>query len=633
MEGKESTSSSSVPAENSSVSTSAAEMQCDTEKMAQPTTHACTQDETPQATPADAAGTAESSSAAPEEESSAAASSSQNPVAMLFDPLAAATSAETPKKVKDGDDDARGAESSDKQEEGEVQQVDPKTPNESIRGGFLSPFSGLFGGGGGGNSNINSSGDNRPQGEAGDVQISADNNVDNTQEQEQSSVLVDLEAATEATETASDTACSSTTAEEAGNDQQSSSSSSSSGGEDSPAKASPPSSPSNRCATVVAKGSFAATDPCASFGDDDGNDEDWIEDDPSALAGMKKKGKAKASDTTAKALPVASCCLRYKRQLLYCLAILGMMVVFMGAGIAIGIKIAKPTAATSSSSASSSSPSTDMESSVEDDGEVTEPQSKPEQAKPADEAVVEDTTVVSSNDVEEDIGLESAPKPDSDVSIGETSTLVDESQPFEEPEIDATEESSSPADSSTDIDDATVEVNQMPGDDSEVDTPASSTEDKSLFNDPSSSTEIALSSNETDTSTAVIDEVIESEDGGDPNAYEPGNLQTLKNGVLLSKGLDCKIIAKTGKNVKFSGSATGAVSTDTFHARPDFGATFPTDNGGWVYVSNSEVAKKKGGVGAIYFNKNGKVVDYKMLLKKTSMNCGGGKLLQRDFLS
>ena len=618
MEGS---ASSSIPAENSSVSASPETTSAIDEKMAQP---AHVQDEPTSAIPAD---TGESFSpqtpatAAPADESSAAVSSSQNPAAMLFDPLAAAMSG-TPKKAMDAGADGdvgQGAESSADNQEiiGEPKQVEPQTSVEPTRGGILSPFAGLFGSPA---TNNNNNGEDRPE-EVGSVE-SANNT--GAQEQEQSSVLhvVDLEAAAEATETASDTACSSTTDGEAGDDQQSA-----------PAKASPPSSPSNRCATVVAKGSFAATDPCASFGDDDGNDEDWIEDDPSALAGMKKKGKAKASDTTAKALPVASCCLRYKRQLLYCLAILGMMVVFMGAGIAIGIKIAKPTAATSSSSASSSSPSTDMESSVEDDGEVTEPQSKPEQAKPADEAVVEDTSDVSSDDVGEDIGLEPVPKPDSDASIGETSTLVDEAQPFEEPETDATEESSSPADFSTDIDDATVELDQMPGDDSDVDTPASSTEDKSLFNDPSSSTEIALSSNETDTSTAVIDEVIESEDGGDPNAYEPGNLQTLKNGILLSKGLDCKIIAKTGKNVKFSGSATGAVSTDTFHARPDFGATFPTDNGGWVYVSNSEVAKKKGGVGAIYFNKNGKVVDYKMLLKKTSMNCGGGKLLQRDFLS
>ena len=386
----------------------------------------------------------------------------------------------------------------------------------------------------------------------------------------------------------------------------------------------------------MAKGSFAATDPCASFGDDDGDDEDWIEDDPSAIAaGSKKKRKVKASGSTAKALPVGSCCRRHKRQMLYCLSTLGMMVVFMGAGIAIGIKIARPTAA--NASASSSSPSTgNTDSTVEDTGGgSTQPPSKPEEAKPADEGGLEDATDISSNDTEEDIELEPAKKPDADhdASMGESSTPVDESRPLEEPEIDAAEESSAQADSSTDIDDATVGVDQMLDDNSKVDIPASSTGDESLFNDPSSNAEITTnSSNETDATKAVINEDIESEDGGDPNAYEPGDLQTLKNGVLLSKGLDCKIIAKTGKNVKFSGSATGAVSSDTFHARPDFGATFPTDNGGWVYVSNSEVANKKGGVGATYFNKNSKVIDYKMLLKKTSMNCGGGKILHYVFL-
>jgi hypothetical protein len=171
-------------------------------------------------------------------------------------------------------------------------------------------------------------------------------------------------------------------------------------------------------------------------------------------------------------------------------------------------------------------------------------------------------------------------------------------------------ESSAAGDSPTDTDDATSEVNEF-------------------FNDPAISAPSNTSSinNETDTDAAAIDEEIESDDGGDPNAYEPGNLHTLKNGVLLSKGLDCKIIAKTGKKVKFTGKSNGAVSDNTFHASPDFGATFPTEDGGWVYVSNSEVDNKKGGVGAIYFNKMAKVIDYKMLLKKTSMNCGGGKLI------
>lgn len=427
---------------------------------------------------------------------------------------------------------------------------------------------------------------------------------DDAGSQQQPSVSFDLGTVVKATETASDTVCSTTT----DGDQQS-------GDEDSAAKASPPSSPSNRSATVLAKGSFAATEPCASFGDND-DDEDWIGDDPS-FADSKKR-KKKASDTTAKTLPVGSCCRRYKRQMLYCLAFLGMMVVFMGAGIAIGMKIVKPT-----SSSSSSAPSSTSAGNVSNAGDMgaTQPQSKPEK-KPADESVIEEDA----KDVKEEMELEPIDRPadepslndDSPASIPETD---DESQPLEEPAIDSTEYST-PADSSTDTDDATLEVDETL-DDAKVDTPTSITGEKTLFNDPATSTP---SSNETDTNAAAIDEDIESDDGGDPNAYEPGNLQTLKYGVLLSKGLDCKIIAKTGKNVKFSGSATGAVSVDTFHARPDFGATFPTEDGGWVYVGNSEVANKKGGVGAIYFNKNAKVIDYKMLLKKTSMNCGGGKL-------
>jgi len=468
----------------------------------------------------------------------------------------------TPKKAQDGDDDAKGAESPDDakrqlpaQEEDEAEQGESTTRNESPLAGILSPLAGLFGGGGN-LANIN--GENRSRLEVDAVESA--NSTGSQHQQEQSSVPFDLEAASEATQTASDTACScsSTTTDGETGDQQS-------GDEDSLAKASPPSSP-NRSATVLAKGSFASTDPSASLGDEDFDGEDWIENDPSAIAGTEKTRKAKASDTTAKALPIGSCCRRYKRQLLHCLALLVLMAVLMGAGIVIGIKIAKPTAATTSASSNGS---------VGGDVKESPPAPKPDETNPADDA-------------EEGIKTEPAQKPagtDSYASADDTSSsLVNESQPLEEP-----------------LQDTSSAVT-----DTEIDIPTS-TGDGTLFNDPSS--------------TTVEEE--ESDDGGDSYTYEPGNLQTLKNGVFLSKGLDCEIIAKTGKNVKFSGKS--AVSSDTFHARPDFGATFPTDNGGWVYVSNSEVANKKGGVGAIYFDKNAKVIDYKMLLKKTSMNCGGGE--------
>jgi uncharacterized protein len=53
---------------------------------------------------------------------------------------------------------------------------------------------------------------------------------------------------------------------------------------------------------------------------------------------------------------------------------------------------------------------------------------------------------------------------------------------------------------------------------------------------------------------------------------------------------------------------------------------------GWVYVSNSE-GKERGGVGAIYFNAQGQVVDYKMILTGTRMNCGGGPTFWNTWLT
>lgn len=114
----------------------------------------------------------------------------------------------------------------------------------------------------------------------------------------------------------------------------------------------------------------------------------------------------------------------------------------------------------------------------------------------------------------------------------------------------------------------------------------------------------------------------------DPKAYQPGHLLTTKNGVLLSAGLDCRILATKGQKVKqFNKDKTSVLykSLINFHSSPDFGATFPTDDGGWVYVSNSEVNRGGGGVGAFKFDKNGNVIDYRMLLEGTSMNCGGGE--------
>jgi hypothetical protein len=108
--------------------------------------------------------------------------------------------------------------------------------------------------------------------------------------------------------------------------------------------------------------------------------------------------------------------------------------------------------------------------------------------------------------------------------------------------------------------------------------------------------------------------------------YRPGSLYLhAATSLYLSTGLSVKVIAQSGQYVRYH---NGTVSTLPFHAMPDGAATYPIANtGGWIYVSNSEVPPRNGtgGVGAITFDRLGNVVDYKMLLNNTKMNCGGGK--------
>lgn len=113
-----------------------------------------------------------------------------------------------------------------------------------------------------------------------------------------------------------------------------------------------------------------------------------------------------------------------------------------------------------------------------------------------------------------------------------------------------------------------------------------------------------------------------------PNiSYIPGNLTRLQNGLLLSEGLQARIIAETGDSVLY---ANGTYSDKIFHELPDAGAAFPDTRpwniGGWIYVSNSESHEEnEGGVGAITFDKHGSVIDYRMVLENTYYNCGGGR--------
>jgi len=63
--------------------------------------------------------------------------------------------------------------------------------------------------------------------------------------------------------------------------------------------------------------------------------------------------------------------------------------------------------------------------------------------------------------------------------------------------------------------------------------------------------------------------------------YRPGALSVSENGLLLSRGLKSKIIAKTDEFVKYKDGSRSAIR---FHDQPDAGAVFadesPTNAGG-----------------------------------------------------
>lgn len=102
---------------------------------------------------------------------------------------------------------------------------------------------------------------------------------------------------------------------------------------------------------------------------------------------------------------------------------------------------------------------------------------------------------------------------------------------------------------------------------------------------------------------------------GDPDA----------NGIRVPAGFTARIVAK---------SNTPAVPGKEYawHPLPDGGATFALADGGWIYVSNSELPIV-GGVGALRFDANGALVDSYPILQKTNVNCAGGPTPWNTWLS
>lgn len=89
------------------------------------------------------------------------------------------------------------------------------------------------------------------------------------------------------------------------------------------------------------------------------------------------------------------------------------------------------------------------------------------------------------------------------------------------------------------------------------------------------------------------------------------------NGVMLPAGFTSRIVARSGL-APYSGSSY------RWHGAPDGGACFKTGRGGWIYVSNSELARNRGGVGTIQFDVTGNIVNAYPILQNTSLNCAGG---------
>jgi uncharacterized protein len=88
-----------------------------------------------------------------------------------------------------------------------------------------------------------------------------------------------------------------------------------------------------------------------------------------------------------------------------------------------------------------------------------------------------------------------------------------------------------------------------------------------------------------------------------------------QHGVILPEGFRARVIARSTRPV---------AGTDyTWPIFPDGGATFADDDGGWVYVANSEVPET-GGVSAIRFDADGEIMDAYSILQDTTLNCAGG---------
>ncbi len=113
-----------------------------------------------------------------------------------------------------------------------------------------------------------------------------------------------------------------------------------------------------------------------------------------------------------------------------------------------------------------------------------------------------------------------------------------------------------------------------------------------------------------------------------------------ENGVQLPAGFSSRVIAV------FNEPPIPENPDFLWHSDPDGGAVFRTDDGGWIYVSNSEVRDTttggaaglpgtsrehvealgllRGGVSALRFDASGNLIDAYPVQRNTTTNCSGG---------
>ncbi|HEV2815446.1 MAG TPA: alkaline phosphatase PhoX, partial [Solirubrobacteraceae bacterium] len=88
------------------------------------------------------------------------------------------------------------------------------------------------------------------------------------------------------------------------------------------------------------------------------------------------------------------------------------------------------------------------------------------------------------------------------------------------------------------------------------------------------------------------------------------------NGIRLPNGFSARVIAR--------GQQIVAGTSYKFPSQPDGQATFATQDGGWILVTNSEFVPPDAGVSAIRFSPAGEIADAYRILGGTALNCAGG---------